>query len=432
MDETIRHHNPNPLLKANWVSKLFFWWLNPFFAKGYKRNLSTDDMYNVVPEDSSQQLCQRLESEWEKEIVKLRNGGKPSLVWALVRTFGKKYFLLGLIVLCEESTKVVQPLLLGGLIRYFTPSSTVSQRDAYLYAMGLSLCSITLAILHHPYFFGVQRIGMQIRVACCSLLYKKALRLSNKALGETTTGQIVNLMSNDVNRFDQACLFLHFLWVGPLQAIAVLIILWHELGPACLAGFGVLLLLIPVQGWMGRMFSKLRQKTAKFTDERVRLMNEIITGMRVIKMYCWEKPFGKLVQKVRRLEMKYIHTKLRCGSGLSVAMTFGGKSYFLAACLVVVFGLGRPVLAEWAFVCIRFFELLQLTFGKYIMSAIYWLAETKISVQRLLTFLSLEELEESASLKKSSNRPPPSECGVTISNFTAKWDKNVEQNTLED
>lgn len=84
-----------------------------------------------------------------------------------------------------------------------------------------------------------------------------------------------------------------------------------------------------------------------------------------------------------RSELRYIHTKLRCGSGLSIAMTFGGKAYFLAACLVVVFGLGQPVLAVWAFVCIRFFELLQLTFGKYIMSAIYWMAETKISVQRL-------------------------------------------------
>ena len=47
-------------------------------------------------------------------------------------------------------------------------------------------------------------------------------------------------------------------------------------------------------------FCFFRQKTAKFTDERVRVMNEIIAGMRVIKMYCWEKPFGDLVEKIRR------------------------------------------------------------------------------------------------------------------------------------
>lgn len=53
-------------------------------------------------------------------------------------------------------------------------------------------------------------------------------------------------------------IFLHFLWVGPLEAIAVLAILWKELGASTLAGFAVLLLLVPIQGWMGKLFSKFR------------------------------------------------------------------------------------------------------------------------------------------------------------------------------
>ena len=56
----------------------------------------------------------------------------------------------------------------------------------------------------------------------------------------------------------QAVIFLHFLWIGPLQSIVVLVILWYELGPSVLAGFAVLLLLIPVQASMGKLFSKLR------------------------------------------------------------------------------------------------------------------------------------------------------------------------------
>lgn len=74
----------------------------------------------------------------------------------------------------QESVRVVQPLLLGGLIRYFTPSSDMPMSEAYLYATGVSLCAILIAITHHPYFFFVTRMGMQMRVACCSLMYKKA------------------------------------------------------------------------------------------------------------------------------------------------------------------------------------------------------------------------------------------------------------------
>lgn len=53
-------------------------------------------------------------------------------------------------------------------------------------------------------------------------------------------------------------MFLHYLWVGPLQAVAVLLILWLKLGVASLAGFSVLMLLIPLQICMGRVFAKLR------------------------------------------------------------------------------------------------------------------------------------------------------------------------------
>ncbi|XP_023933062.1 multidrug resistance-associated protein 4-like isoform X4 [Lingula anatina] len=302
MDEGTKHVNTNPLQKANWLSKLFFWWINPLFKVGYKRNLEVEDMYNVVHDDSADYLSNRLQKEWDKELKKLNpeTKGNPSLLRAMVRAFGKQYMLFGLITFVEEATKVVQPVLLGGLIRYFSPGSTMEPWEAYMYAAGVSFCAMFLAIFHHPYFFGVQRIGMWLRIASCSLIYKKSLRLSHSSLGKTTTGQIVNLMSNDVNRFDQAVIFLHFLWIGPLEAIAALVILWYMLGPACLAGYAVLVLLIPVQGWMGKLFAKLRRKTAVQTDERVRIMSEIISGMRVIKMYCWEKPFGELIRRVRK------------------------------------------------------------------------------------------------------------------------------------
>lgn len=135
----------------------------------------------------------------------------------------------------------------------------------------------------------------------------------------------MNLLSNDVNKFDEVTLYLHFLWIGPLQAATVILLLMHAIGPSCLAGMSVFFFLMPVQILFGRLFSKLRfeshwwdvdllcvweafvtspgcfrAETAVLTDERIRMMNEVISGVRVIKMYAWEQPFAAVVDEVRR------------------------------------------------------------------------------------------------------------------------------------
>lgn len=94
---------------------------------------------------------------------------------------------------------------------------------------------------------GVLHVGMKIRVACCALIYRKALKLSQTSLRKTNIGQIVNLLSNDVNRFDVAVVFAHQIWIGPLECIIVTYLMYQEVGVSAVFGVTVLLLFIPIQ-----------------------------------------------------------------------------------------------------------------------------------------------------------------------------------------
>nr|AAI50823.1 ATP-binding cassette, sub-family C (CFTR/MRP), member 4 [Mus musculus] len=420
---------PNPLQDANLCSRVFFWWLNPLFKTGHKRRLEEDDMFSVLPEDRSKHLGEELQRYWDKELLRAKKDSrKPSLTKAIIKCYWKSYLILGIFTLIEEGTRVVQPLFLGKIIEYFEkydPDDSVALHTAYGYAAVLSMCTLILAILHHLYFYHVQCAGMRLRVAMCHMIYRKALRLSNSAMGKTTTGQIVNLLSNDVNKFDQVTIFLHFLWAGPLQAIAVTVLLWVEIGISCLAGLAVLVILLPLQSCIGKLFSSLRSKTAAFTDARIRTMNEVITGMRIIKMYAWEKSFADLIANLRKKEISKIlgSSYLR---GMNMASFFIANKVILFVTFTSYVLLGNEITASHVFVAMTLYGAVRLTVTLFFPSAIERGSEAIVSIRRIKNFLLLDELPQ-----RKAHVPSDGKAIVHVQDFTAFWDKALDSPTLQ-
>lgn len=126
---------------------------------------------------------------------------------------------------------VTQPLCLAGLISFYSDPEKLEsddQTEGYLYAVGVILCSLFNVMFMHPYMLGMFHTGMKVRVAMCSMIYRKALRLSRTALGDTTIGQVVNLISNDVGRLDVSVIHMHYLWLGPVEIGVVTWLMWRE------------------------------------------------------------------------------------------------------------------------------------------------------------------------------------------------------------
>lgn len=123
----------------------------------------------------------------------------------------------------------------------------ITENQAYWYAGGVVLTSLVNVLFSHPYMMGVFHLGMKLRVACCSLIYRKSLRLSKTALGQTTAGQVVNLLSNDVNRFDVSLIFAHQMWVGPLETIVCTYLMYLQLQESSIIGVVLLIIFIPMQ-----------------------------------------------------------------------------------------------------------------------------------------------------------------------------------------
>jgi len=109
----------------------------------------------------------------------------------------------------------------------------------------------------------------------------KALRISNTAKKSFTTGEIVNLVAVDAYRFIDLIIYLNSIWSAPLQIALAVYFLWQLLGPSVLAGLFVMILLIPINAAVANKLMKLQVKQMANKDERVKLMNEILSGIKV-------------------------------------------------------------------------------------------------------------------------------------------------------
>ncbi|KAI2474069.1 ATP binding cassette (ABC) protein subfamily C member, provisional [Diabrotica virgifera virgifera] len=459
MEEATKNENTkeiNPLDTSNVFSKVLFWWLIPLFKKGYNKELTEDDMYQHRESHDSGDLGDQFEKIWNKQLTKR----KPSVIKAIAKRFIPEWIMLNCIIIISETIRISQPFMITQLI-YVYESNQVNddKSDVYIYALLIIITSFITNNMAHNFNLLNSQMALKMRVSVCSLIYRKALRLSKSALAETTIGQMVNLLSNDVDRFDNSIFYFQYTYVAPIEMLVVMYLLYHNIGTTALAGAVLLLSIIPLQFWLGKKTSKFRLQTANRTDERVRLMNEIITGIQVIKMYTWEYPFTKLVEFVRMKEMKYIRfTSIIRAILMSCALLLNRCA--VGICILVYVLTGNTLTATYAYAITSYYRLLY-TVTNYFPSAVSLSAELYVSIKRIQTFLLYDEVSaeiapptETFSASKGSKlwltgasktslntgskhtlsgepRLRGPDASISIRNASAKWLKSLNENNLD-
>uniref|UniRef100_A0A2S2PMH1 Multidrug resistance-associated protein 4 n=2 Tax=Schizaphis graminum TaxID=13262 RepID=A0A2S2PMH1_SCHGA len=303
MDANNKEERPlNPRSKANIFEIITFSWILKLVQKGLKKELDVIDLYTILDEDSSALLGSKLKKIWSKEQrTATKKNKKPSFLNALFKMFGSKLIIHGIyLAITDMVFSIIQTIFVGKIISHFESKNTKNQFHIVVYyAVGLIIICSLKTFSSNSYNMMSSHLAMKMRVATCDLIYNKALRLKTNSL-ETTTGRIVNLMSNDVIRFDLTIVYIGYIFIGPLETIMVTYFLWKEVGVPSILGVATFIIFIPLQVWLGSIVSNYRLKTANRTDARVNLMNEIISGIQVIKMYTWEHFFTKLIEFARK------------------------------------------------------------------------------------------------------------------------------------
>lgn len=466
---------PNPQDKAFCLSSLTFWWFNWVIFTGYKRPLEDKDLWALRRSNRASYIVPRIRQRWidqqrkcrqlnqprqiqdsdresddenYKETDRLLGDGdvseddvgeqvsvrqpgkkkpkkkkekKPSLsgiLWSGL--FGMNFAMAVTCKLLHDALIFIQPQLLKLIVGY------VEDRDdwfgewklwkGYAYCGAMFVTAIISSLALHQYFHIMMTIGMRLRTAIIGLVYEKALILSSKARGKSTAGEMVNLMSVDAQRIMELMTYINSLWSSPLQIAGALYFLYDTMGLSILAGVGVLVLIIPLNMVFGSRWHALQLKQMAQKDERIKATNEVLNGIKVLKLYAWEESFMKQIRGIRNRELRVLRTigfwtacfmfTFNCAPTLVAISTFA----------VYIFT-GHELSASKAFVALSLFNVMRfplVMLPDVIVSTI----QARVSLKRLQEFLEGDELDFN-----NVHKTHLSSTAVKIENGSFSWSK---------
>uniref|UniRef100_A0A7N6BS14 ATP-binding cassette, sub-family C (CFTR/MRP), member 3 n=1 Tax=Anabas testudineus TaxID=64144 RepID=A0A7N6BS14_ANATE len=448
--------NPCPETTAGFLSRMTFWWFTSMAIKGYKMPLEAKDLWSLNQRDSSKAMVPTLLKEWEKEQAKRFctfqavyskpqpsttnhvtggvGGGEsspeevevllsnqkaasrqPSFLRALIKAFGP-YFLIGSgFKLLQDLITFVNPQLLRMLIS-FTKQKGVPDWWGYTLAFLMFFTAFLQTLILHHHFQYCFVTGMNVRTAVIGAIYRKALAITNAAKRSTTVGEVVNLMSVDAQRFMDLTTFLNMLWSAPFQIMLALFFLWQNLGASVLAGVAVMIMLIPFNAVIAMKTRAYQVEQMQYKDSRIKLMNEILNGIKVLKLYAWEDSFKEKVLAIRQKELNVLRKTAYLGALSTMAWTSAPFLVALTTFAVYVYVDETHVLdAEKAFVSLSLFNILRFPLNM-LPQVISSIVQASVSLKRVQGFLSHDELDPNSVDRKNT-------YSVTVVNGKFTWAK---------
>lgn len=460
----------NPSSTASFLSSITFSWYDSTVLKGYKHPLTLDDIWDVDEGIKAKSVVSKFEMCMTKNLQKAKQAfqkrqrkksqqnpeatlhglsknqsqsqdvlvleevkkkkkkksgttedfPKSWLIKSLFKTFYVVILKSFVLKLVHDILVFISPQLLKYLIAFVSdPNAYVWL--GYVFAILMFAVAIIQSLCLQTYFQLCFMLGVNVRTTIMASIYRKALTLSNLTRRQYTIGETVNLMSVDSQKLMDVTNYVHLVWSTVLQIALSIFFLWRELGPSVLAGVGVMILLIPVNGVLASKSRKIQVQNMKFKDKRLKIMNEILSGIKILKYFAWEPSFKEQVDSLRKKELKNL---LRFGQ-LQTLMIF---TLQLTPVLVSVVTFSVYVLvdsnnvlnAEKAFTSITLFNILRfpLTMLPMVISS---MLQASVSVDRIEKYLGGDDLDTSA-IRRVQNF----DQAVQFSEASFTWDRDQE------
>ncbi|KAG7884553.1 hypothetical protein KL938_001680 [Ogataea parapolymorpha] len=405
--------------QVNIVSLMTFTWMNDLIMTGYrKKSLEHSDLPPPPVLVTTAYAAPKLEQQWRKELSK----SKPSLLMALIRSFGFPVMISLFYDMSDSITSFIQPQLLKQLIRFFGRTDDPPIIIGFSLAIAMFLLSLFEALMYNQYFIKTVEASLGTKAGLMNLVYSKSIKLSPESRLQRSTGDIVNLMSVDVTRLQELTSYVQTLFSAPTRLVLCLLSLHSLLGNATWAGIGTMAIMMPINAYLVRSLRKFHREQMTLKDHRTSLVAELLQNVKSIKLYAWEKPMLERLSEARN--EKELRNLNKIGI-LSAVVNFAWTCvpFFVSCSTFAIFAYTSktPLTPEIVFPALSLFDLLSdpIFAIPALMTA---MIESGVSLKRLTDFLLADEIDNElfTRLPKQTNIGAVS---VEIDNCNFLWSK---------
>ncbi|XP_072179889.1 ATP-binding cassette sub-family C member 9-like [Diadema setosum] len=403
------------------ISQLTFWWLNFLFVAGFKRPITLEKLGSIPEAHSAEYLYAQFKRRYDVETERARRRSTPkNLNRVIARTHWRGLGAAGILKLIADMLGYVGPMAIGGITLYVTRTDREDPKqgeqvsidihticfdvsgvrvseffaNGYVLIGVVFVSSIVQHVCNQTYQYWVSVEGMHAKSALQSMVYEKALRLSTQAMsgGAMSVGQVTNLMSADASNVMFYFFNVNEIWAIPIKIGVALILLYGQLGHAAIIAASLFVVVIPLQTIVATILAKVTKSVLESSDARLRRSNEMLEGIRHLKLYGWEFLYYETIKAARNRELRYL-LKLY----ILFAITFSINSGTPIVVTLIAFALytpltGTPLTPDKAFSSLALFN--QVTAPLFLLPYLINLSVNFCtSTKRLARFLSAPEVE---------------------------------------
>ncbi|XP_021736749.1 ABC transporter C family member 3-like [Chenopodium quinoa] len=416
----------SPYLNVGLFSNLTFTWVGSLISKGYNKTLDLED----VPSLSGKDDVSESHMIFRNCMESFRDGSDKKvttmmLVKSLILTSWVDIVLTAFLCLINTLASYVGPYLIDTFVQYLNGRREY-KNQGYVLVSAFFFAKVVECLSQRHWFFRLQVVGIRAKAVLIESIYNKALTLSCRSKQGHTSGEMINFMSVDAERIGNFSWYMHDPWMVILQVALALLILYKSLGLASLAALAATVFIMLANYPLSTLLEKYQEKLMEAKDKRMKATSEILKNMRILKLQAWEMKFLSKIVDLRNNENVWL--KKFFSISAATVFVFWGAPTFVS---VITFGtcmiMGIPLESGKVLTALATFRILQEPIYN-LPDTISMIIQTKVSLDRIASFLCLDDLEPDT-IEKIPRAT--SEVAVEINDGNFSWDPLAPSPTLK-